>query len=424
MQMKGTLGSVLLLVALAIVRAGAQSTTQQSAKKVQADTGTRIEIYGFAMADAIGDFRTNDPNWFDTNRPSKLPAFEGQFGDNGHTWFSGRQTQFGAKATIPTSTKDIKIVFDWDLFGVGVDAGQTTIRPRHMYGQWGAFGGGQLESPFMDINVFPNILEYWGPNGMLFYRNVQVFWEPINKENGTRALVALERPGASGDLGVLADRIEPGTGIAPRFPAPDLSAAYRLGTKWGYARISGILRWIRWDNFTPIDTILSGGVMGWGVALSGAINASPNDVLHLQIVEGAGVENYFNDAPVDVGPKRNGGNPVTITGQALNDLGLTAYLDHKWTKQLSTAIGYSRVNIDNSDLQTLDAFHSGQYASVNLLWSPLPSFLTGGEFQWAHRTNNGNGFAANDYRLQFSVKYSYSQKFGGGAGHEPTRAQD
>lgn len=424
MPMKRILGCALLLSALAVVGAGAQSTTQQS-KTVQADTGTRIEVYGFAMADAIGDFRTNDPLWFDTNRPSKLPAFQDEFGHNGHTWFSARQTQFGAKATIPTRTKDIKVVFDWDLFGVGVDAGQTTIRPRHMYGQWGAFGGGQLESPFMDIKVFPNILEYWGPNGMLFFRNVQVFWEPINKENGTQALVALERPGASGDAGVEADRFEL-QNIAPRFPAPDISAAYRLGTKWGYVRLAGIVRWIRWDDLLPHDTLdLSGGVTGWGVAFSSNVNAGPNDVIRFQIVEGAGVENYFNDAPVDVGIKRNPGNILTpFTGQALNDLGLTAYLDHKWNKEFTSAIGYSLARISNSDLQTLDAFHSGQYASVNLLWSPLPSFLTGGEFQWAHRANNGNGFTANDYRLQFSVKYSYSQKFGGGAGHEPTRAQD
>jgi hypothetical protein len=61
---------------------------------------------------------------------------------------------------------------------------------------------------------------------------------------------------------------------------------------------------------------------------------------------------------------------------------------------------------------------------MNLLWSPLPSFMAGGEFQWAHRDNNGNGFHANDYRLEFSLRYSFSQKFGGGAVHDVPRAQD
>ena len=232
-------GGAALLVVVTMQGMAAQAVKPQSAAKAQPDTATRIEIYGFAQADAIGDFRSNNPDWFDVNRPSKLPAFPDEFGHNGHTWFSARQSRFGAKATIPTSSgKDIKVVFDWDLFGVGIDAGQTTIRPRHMYGQWGDFGGGQLESPFMDLDVFPNILEYWGPNGMLFYRNVQVFWQPIHREDGTRVTLALERPGASGDGGIYADRIEL-QNIKARFPMPDLTGEWRIKQTWGYFKASG-----------------------------------------------------------------------------------------------------------------------------------------------------------------------------------------
>jgi hypothetical protein len=73
-------------------------------------------------------------------------------------------------------------------------------------------------------------------------------------------------------------------------------------------------------------------------------------------------------------------------------------------------------------LQTEQAFNSGQYALVNLLWTPVPNVMAGGEFQYAHRDDKGS-FHANDYRLEFSVRYSFSQKFGGN-GHEPVTAQD
>src|SRR5206468_4080524 len=106
MKMTRALGGASLLLALAIPVAGAQTVKAQASAKAQPDTGTKIEIYGFAQADAIGDFRTNNPDWFDVNRPSKLPAFEDEFGHNGHTWFSARQTRIGTKATIPTATKD------------------------------------------------------------------------------------------------------------------------------------------------------------------------------------------------------------------------------------------------------------------------------------------------------------------------------
>lgn len=46
------------------------------------------------------------------------------------------------------------------MFGVGLDAGQTTIRLRHAYGSWGPILGGQTHSLFMDIDLFPNIIDY------------------------------------------------------------------------------------------------------------------------------------------------------------------------------------------------------------------------------------------------------------------------
>src|SRR5690242_22903 len=56
-----------------------------------------IEIYGFGQADAIVDMKQNDPNWFDVNRPTKLPQVEDQFGRDGHFYLSARQSRFGAK---------------------------------------------------------------------------------------------------------------------------------------------------------------------------------------------------------------------------------------------------------------------------------------------------------------------------------------
>ncbi|OLE67956.1 MAG: hypothetical protein AUG74_10140, partial [Bacteroidetes bacterium 13_1_20CM_4_60_6] len=275
-----------------------------------------------------------------------------QFGRDKNFWVSARQSRFGVKANIPTGGSPIKIVWDFDLFGVGVDAGQTTIRARHMYGQWGQFGGGLLESPFMDLDVFPNILEYWGPSGMLFFRNAQAFWNPIHKETGTDLRFALERPGASGDAGVAADRIEL-QNIRPRFPAPDISGHYRYSGKAGFVQLGGIVRWIYFDDLLQDQFDLSGHVTGWGAALSSSLNAGRSDVVRVLGIYGAGVENYFNDAPIDVGLKLQLDNAVTpVTGEALKDFGLSSYLDHRWNSQFSSAIGYSLVNIANSNGQT------------------------------------------------------------------------
>ena len=141
-----------LMLVVASEVSGGQATGQRTQRP---DTATKIDIYGFVQADAIADFKTNNADWFDVNRPSELPKTPGEFGHDGHTWFSARQARFGTKATIPISAREIAITFEWDLFGVGPDAGQTTIRPRLMYGQLGDFGGGQPPSPFTDPDVRP-----------------------------------------------------------------------------------------------------------------------------------------------------------------------------------------------------------------------------------------------------------------------------
>ncbi len=250
--------------------------------------------------------------------------------------------------------------FEFDMFGVGGDAGQTTIRLRQAWGQWKNFGAGLTNSTFMDADVFPNILDYWGPNGMLFFRNVQLFWAPYNRGDSS-VRFAIEAPGASGDAGVVADRVEL-QNVKGRFPAPDFTAHWRVGRGWGHFQVGGALRYIAYDDTLPNDAFaLSGHVWGWGVSLSSNVNLKKS-VLHLQLVEGAGIENYFNDAPVDVGVKSNPGNTVTpVVGQALHDFGLVIYLDHPWNERLSSSVGYSRVDISNSDGQAANAYKNGQY---------------------------------------------------------------
>ena len=373
-----------------------------------------VEIYGFGQADAITDFEQNNPQWYDVNRPSKLPAFTHEFGQDGHFYLSPRQSRFGAKATLPTDNGTVTAVFEFDMFGVGVDAGQTTIRLRHAYGQWKQVGAGQTNSEFMDVDVFPNVLDYWGPNGMLFFRNVQVFWEPY-REGDSNVRIAIENPGASGDAGLLSDRIEL-QNVKGRFPMPDITGHYRMGQSWGYVQVGGAVRYIAWDDLIPNDKFnLNGHVWGWGVSLSSNVKPTPNDVLRLQAVYGRGIENYFNDAPVDVGVEANPGNAVTpVTGEALPALGLVAYLDHNWNSKWTTAVGYSRVDIQNSALQLPSAFKIGQYASANLLCTPVKNVMIGGEFQWARRENFSDGFKSDDYRIQVSFKYSFSAKIIGG----------
>jgi hypothetical protein len=373
--------------------------------------GSTFEIYGFAMLDAGYQFGQNHPDWFDVVRPTKLPSFQDEFAPSGNTYFGVRQSRVGVKSTIPTKWGDLKTIFEVELFGSGADAGKTTFRLRHAYGELGQFGAGQNWSVFVDTDAFPNTVEYWGPNGLVWYRNVQIRWMPFKGRNALT--IGLERPGASGDQGALKDRIEL-SGIRPRFGWPDLTANFRMNRDWGHIQIGGILRSIRWIDTVKDQFDFGGKAIGFGGAVSSALKFGSRDVGRFQVTYGTGIENYMNDAPVDIGAETNAsaGDPRRpFKGVALPVFGFSGYLDHKWNTKFTSALGYSIVNIQNSNAQRADAFHTGHYASGNLLYSPVERVTIGGEFIWGRRDNFRDGFSSNDYRMQFAFKYNFSKLF-------------
>ena len=404
-RLRGLAGSLVIILTIA------SPSRAQTAPQPNPDAKPTFEIYGFAMLDIGHDFKQIDPSWFDTMRVTKLPSVEKQFGEDHNTFAGVRQSRLGVRSSTPTTLGDLKTTFEFELFGTGVDAGQTTFRLRHAYGELGAFGAGQTWSPFMDPDVFPNSLEYWGPTGMVFFRNVQVRFMPLKGDNSFT--IALERPGASGDAGVFADRIEL-QNIKPRFPLPDVSASYKASRKWGYVRAAGMLRLIKYDDVLADQFDLSGSATGWGINLSSNLNAGKNDVVRAQFVFGEGIQNYMNDSPVDVGVVRQPNNALTpVTGETIPITGLVLFLDHTWNKRFSSTVGYSRQDNDNTADQAPGAFRVGQYALGNLLYYPVPNVMVGGELQWGRRENFSDGFHSDGLKLQFSFKYNFSYKLGG-----------
>ncbi len=387
------------IAALLLLGAGAATVSAQENKTV-------VDIYGFAMLDMGYQTGQNDPDWFDVVRPTKLPSFENEFGHDGRFFAGVRQSRFGIKSFTPTAAGDLNTIFEFELFGVGVDAGQTTFRLRHAWGELGHFGAGQTWSPFMDPDVFPNSVEYWGPNGMVFFRNVQLRWTPFSGTN--TFMVALERPGASGDAGVYAGRIDLAD-VSPRFPLPDLSARWRHTADWGHFQVAGILREIKWDDLGTVPGDISGDQLGWGVNVSTNVKFGAKNLIRASIVVGEGIENYMNDAPVDIGIT----NDPTDIGEALPLVGLVAFYERNWNEKFSSCIGFSSLDIDNSEGQAPSAFHVGQYALANVMYYPVPSVMLGPELQWGKRENNSDGFTVDDFRIQFSAKYNFNWKLGG-----------
>lgn len=384
------------------------------------ESNVDFEVYGFAQVDLIADVdgRMN-PDWKDAFRPSRIATPEGQYGSDGETSFSVKQSRLGAKASGEAGGRTWEAKFEFDMFGVGADAGKTAVRLRHAYGKWGPILGGQTNSLFMDGDIFPNVIDYWGPNGMVFLRTPQLRATFIDDGSITVA-AALEYAGNDVDTGGIRLIDESlASSIKGKNELPDLTAAVRYGGDWGHVRLGGILRDISYETPSQPDNRPKGDELGWGLNGTGSFKLADMATFRGGVVYGEGIASYMNDGGMDIAPSAV---PVVVPpifplpptalvleAQPVPLLGLSAYFDLNWTKELTSSVGYSQVEVDNTNFQTGDTFKRARYASANLLWSPIPRILTGGEVLWGDRKNL-DGTTGEAIRLQFSFKVSFSSK--------------
>lgn len=364
-----------------------------------------LDIYGFIHADAIYDINRVDPDWKATLRPSKIPVNcpgDAGCGNDGETILSVRQSRLGFRAVVPTDIGDIRTKFEFELFGVGDDAGETTFRLRHAWAELGAFGAGQTWSLFMDPDVFPNTIDYWGPPGMVFFRNPQVRWTPLRRE-GLEWAVALESPGNALDQGKIEseDLADFGGDFEPWDKYPDFTTHVRLSGDWGHFQAAAIVRSLGFEIRAQNGSDPDGREIGYALNLSGRIRVLENDAILWQVVGGRGFAGYMNDGGVDLAPN------AAITGaNAVPGVGWLLYYNRQWAERWTSSIGFGEHRQFTTGGQRDDAFETGQLGQVNLLFHPTPGMYVGPEFIWG-RLENENGEDGVDKRVQVSFHYDF-----------------
>jgi hypothetical protein len=295
--------------------------------------------------------------------------------------------------------------FEFDFFGVGADEGQTTIRLRHAYGQWGPVLAGQTNSLFMDGDIFPNTIDYWGPAGMVFLRNPQI---RLTKSMGAHSLsLAVEQPSNDIDAGRLWE-VDPSlSSIKGDEKYPDLTAQARLVGEKGHVQLAGIVRHLGYENPGAIDNSPKGHKTGWGLDLTSVLKTRKSDALRVGLVYGAGIASYMNDGGMDLAPR--GSTTTSISAKAIPLVGVSAYYDITWNDRWSSSIGYSFNDVDNTDYQDPGTFSRGDYASANVIHYPTQNVFYGLEYLYGRR-EDANGQSGEDRRVQLSANYKFSSK--------------
>src|SRR4029077_9175758 len=139
---------------------------------------------------------------------------------------------------------------------------------------------------------FPNVIDYWGPTGMVFVRNPQIRFTFVDNEEWF-AGVALEHPSDDIDPGAIR-LIDPelATNLKPNEELPDLTAQIQYRGSWGHVTLAGLARKLGSDTPGVPGNKPSGSKFGWGLN-AGAVVKVSLATFRVSTVYGHGIATYL-----------------------------------------------------------------------------------------------------------------------------------
>ena len=355
-------------------------------------TNTIIRLGGSARLDLIGDDSNNgNPNEF---IPSSFPV-PGQHGAGGPS--RSQVEAKGARITFELrrpvgEDNSLRIYFENDFFG-DASSNDMNYRLRHLYGQAWNLLVGQTFSNFMDIDAFPDVVDYEGPNGLVNKRQPQIRYTQPFLDTKLQLALAVEQPDSQINTGNPV--YGPGASTVNR--APDLTAHVRYeDKKLGHVQLSGIYRYLSFRN----DNVHQ-GVSGWGVSLSGEINLFAHDALTFQGTYGDGIARYIQDPS---GQNEDAALDDNGVLRALPAWGVAIGYTHQWTDKWRSTVSYGHANVDTENSNGPFAYDHSNYVSANLIYQWSPTFRLGLEYLYG--TNEVRNEASHDgQRVNFVLKY-------------------
>jgi len=233
----------------------------EKSAKGREENKSSIDLYGFIMLDSGYDFKSNNPDWFDVIRPTKMPSFKGEFAPDGKVYYGVRQTRFGVKTSTPTPLGDLKTQFDLSYSGPEwTPARPPSVCDTHTV-SWHNLAPVKPGAHSWTLTSSRTRLSTGDPMGWSSSATCSSAGCRFESDS-LRLTFAVERPGASADGGVYSDRVEL-QGVKPKFDMPDFSWSARAIRGWGYMQLAGIFRKISWvDLNRGPEKDLSGDAFG------------------------------------------------------------------------------------------------------------------------------------------------------------------
>jgi hypothetical protein len=354
--------------------------------KARTIPGTEIRYLfaGYLQLDTSWTRRQLEGDEKDTFLASAIP-----FGDaNSGTRGSIRASQVNALAQMPTALGELTALMQADLFTYEAGARPNLTQFVARLGNW--LGVGKTYSTFMDDEAWPTTLDYNGPSGAVFVRQLLVRGG-VSLPAGLRLEASVEDPQAD------ASAEGHGLSVAAKAERPDFVARFRYGSERVHAQ--GLSREVTYSAQLPSGSAQR-RVSGYGVSASAAIRVAEEDRLLLQWNKGQGVSRYFNDGLSGLGTVYDAGGRL----EPLRLIGAYLYYERQWAPRWKSVTGVSTLRSDSEGLRPASDLQRIDYVSANLIHRFSTNLFIGGELLWG-RAERIDSTRANDTRVQLTARY-------------------
>jgi len=390
-------------------------------------TEVSIRIYGFAELnynhDFMGDNSDVDYATFAPYIPLKgTPEYERKNRD----YLTARTSRLGVEAGVPTRFGVLGMKIEGD-FNNEPRTGNTAqngsanniftqqatssygFRVRQAYGQFGGLLAGMTWSTFMDVDNYPETVDYNGPIGNTFIRQPVLRYTYGTPSYGNFT-VALEN---SASYVLDPNEREFATPFASSLSrVPDAVLRWDKGFQWGSMSVRAMTQELRFDDGAGIKP----SARGWGAGSSALIKTIGRDFITVGVTYGNGIGRYLNYIE---GAIYDDVNDKILMERAIGVIaGYQLKANDQW--RFNFVYGMTR-NFDNDYTDfvkalapdangfRLDSARFGvnrmvQQAHVGFFYSPLKQVDLGFEGIWGFRKTLA-GETGDSLRFNFSAKY-------------------
>ena len=357
------------------------------------NTPAFIKFNAKVKVDLTGDTQnTGNPDRFVT---AQIPV-EGQttFGQGNQGNVNARGSSLSVDVRAPDFPGDPRFYYNNDFFGGGTGV-QMGYRVKQLWGQYYNLTAGFTYSPFEDPDVWPDTVDFEGPNSMIFARQATVRYL-LELNEHWQFNVGLHQPASDIDTVNTVD-------VSPVNHAPDGAFNFRWeDKKAGHVQLGGILRDVGADGSTNGNQ----SVLGWGLMAATSLNTFCKDSLQAQVTYGRGYFHYMNDNFTSTG--FNGGDASYDSSGELKAMtcysGMLGYT-HYWSEKVrSTATG-GYVHLQNEFSEGPLAYHKTIYSSVNVVYQMRKRLNVGLEALYGKKDVK-DGSDGEVFRFQLGIQWA------------------